>query len=288
MTDRESYGFGDFALDVTERRLSKGSQFLPLTPKMLGVLVTLVRRSGHLVTKRELLDEVWPESFVEEGILAVHVSGLRKALGNGQSGGRFIETVSGFGYRFVADVTSGGSRASTSRSPEVHELVGRGRGHLLTASLFDLPQALTSFQAAIDLDPTYAPAHAGVALTYCAQAELRVAPRATAYANAKMAALRALAMDDSCADAQMALGSVLYDSEWNWDGAQRSLSRALALNPQHTEAMLIYGRLLETLGQLERGLAMKLMALDRDPESPLVCVEIAQSVLESAALRRID
>ena len=174
---------------------------------MHDVLVTLVRRAGHLVTKRELLAEVWPESFVEEGILAVHVSGLRKALGNGRSGGQFIETVSGFGYRFVADVTSGGSRPCSSRSPEVHELVGRGRGHLLTASLFDLPQAITSFKAAIELDPTYAPAHAGLALAYCAQAELRVAPHATAYAHAKVAALRALAMDDGCADAQVALGT---------------------------------------------------------------------------------
>jgi DNA-binding winged helix-turn-helix (wHTH) protein/tetratricopeptide (TPR) repeat protein len=277
MTDRESYAFGDFALDVTERRLSKGSKFLPLTPKMHDVLVTLVRRAGHLVTKRELLAEVWPDSFVEEGILAVHVSGLRKALGNGQSGRRFIETVSGSGYRFVAPVTSRGSGAFTWRSPEVHELVGHGRAHLLTASLFDLPQAITSFQTAIDLDPTYAPAHAGLALAYCAQAELRVAPHATAYAPAKVAALRALAMDNDCADAQVALGSVLYYSEWDWEGAERSLTRALALNPQHTEAMLIYGRLLETFGQLERGLAMKQKALDRDPLSPLVYVQIAQS-----------
>jgi tetratricopeptide (TPR) repeat protein len=143
--------------------------------------------------------------------------------------------------------------------------------------LFDLPQAITSFQTAIDLDPTYAPAHAGLALAYCAQAELRVAPHATAYAPAKVAALRALAMDNDCADAQVALGSVLYYSEWDWEGAERSLTRALALNPQHTEAMLIYGRLLETFGQLERGLAMKQKALDRDPLSPLVYVQIAQS-----------
>ena len=277
MTDCEVYGFGEFALDVSERRLSKGCTFVPLTPKMLDVLVALVRRAGHLVTKRELLAEVWPESFVEEGILAVHVSGLRKALGNGASGRQFIETVPGSGYRFVAVVTSGGSGAGVSRSPDVHELVGRGRAHLLTASRFDLPQAITSFTAATELDPTYAPAHAGLALAYCAQAELRVAPYATAYAHAKVAALRALAMNASCADAQVALGSVLFYSEWDWDGAERSLTRALALNPQHTEAMLIYGRLLETLGRLERGLAMKLKALDRDPESPLVLVEIAQS-----------
>ena len=70
---------------------------------------------------------------------------------------------------------------------------------------------------------------------------------------------------------------VLFFSEWDWDGAERSLTRALALNPQHTEAMLIYGRLLDTRGRLEGGLAMKLKALERDPVSPLVHVEIARS-----------
>jgi tetratricopeptide (TPR) repeat protein len=68
-----------------------------------------------------------------------------------------------------------------------------------------------------------------------------------------------------------------------WTGAERSLIRALELNPQHGEAMLIYGRLLEAVGQLERGLAMKQQALERDPCSPLVHVQIAQSYWISAA-----
>jgi DNA-binding winged helix-turn-helix (wHTH) protein len=277
MTGREQYAFGDYALDVTERRLSRSGTCLPLPPKTHDVLVTLVRRAGHLVTKRELLAQVWPESFVEEGILAVHVSRLRKALGSGQAGHQYIETVSGSGYRFVASVTSNGSSAATARSPEVYALVGRGRAHLLTASLFELPKAVVSFKAAIDLDPTYAPAHAGLALACCAQAELRATPHAIAYGQAKAAALRALAMDDGCADAQVALGTVLFFSEWDWVGAERSLTRALELNPQHTEAMLMYGRLLEAIGQLEQGLAMKQKALERDLLSPLVHLQIAQS-----------
>lgn len=277
MTGHEHYAFGDFRLDVPERQLSRAGTRLPLPPKMHDVLVTLVRRAGHLVTKRELLAEVWPESFVEEGILAVHVSGLRKTLGNGRAGRQFIETVPGSGYRFVAVVTANGSRTAQVRSPEIHELVGRGRAHLLAASVFELPQAVASFKAAIELDPTYAAAHAGLALACCAQAELRAVPHAIAYAEAKAAALRALAMDDGCADAQVALGAVLFFGEWDWVGADRSLRRALELNPQHTEAMLIYGRLLEAVGQLDRGLAMKQQALERDPRSPSVHVQIAQA-----------
>ena len=95
-------------------------------------------------------------------------------------------------------------------------------------------------------------------------------------------------MNDTCADAQVALGAVLYLSEWNWIGAAKSLERALELNPNHTEVYLLYGRLLETLGQLDRGLEMKQRALERDPFSPLVHLQISLSVLEPAPLRRRD
>jgi tetratricopeptide (TPR) repeat protein len=163
------------------------------------------------------------------------------------------------------------------RGPEVYEHVGRGRVHLLSASLPEIPKAEAAFRAAIELDPTYAAAHAGLALTCCAQAELRLTSSGEAYAKAKAAALRALAMDDSSSDAQVALGTVLFLSEWDWIGAERSLSRALELNPNHTEAYLLYGRLLEALGKLQEGLETKLRALERDPFSPVVHLQIATS-----------
>ena len=78
----ELYEFGEFTLDASERRLTRGGQVVFLEPKAHDVLLALVRKAGRLVTKRELLELVWPESFVEEGILAVHISGLRKALGD--------------------------------------------------------------------------------------------------------------------------------------------------------------------------------------------------------------
>lgn len=77
----ECYRFGDVTLDVEERRLSRGRTALHLPPKAYDVLVALARRAGRLVTKQELLAEVWPDAFVEEGILTVHIAALRKALG---------------------------------------------------------------------------------------------------------------------------------------------------------------------------------------------------------------
>ena len=279
----ERYVFGEVIVDVTERRVTRSGKALVLPPKAHDLLVCLVRRAGHLVTKRELLDAVWPDAFVEEGSLAVYVSALRKALGDGRESARYIQTVSKTGYRFVAKLTQTENeepfrpKATPAVSAEVHELVGRARLKLLSVKRQDLPDAVAGFEAAIALDPTYAPAHAGLALARCAQAELRLLPPAEAYPLARASALRALAMDDDSADAMTALGAVMFLSEWDWIGAERSLQRALEINPAHTQARLLYGHLLDTQGRLDDGLAMKLMALETDPFSPSVHLAIALS-----------
>ena len=287
MAGQERYEFAGFALDVADRRLLDGQRPVPLAPKAFDLLVVLVRQAGRLVTKQDLLDQAWADTHVEEGILSVHVSNLRKALGDHGTDRRFIETVPRSGYRFSAEVTrrpAGQERLSMRwpvgvlpALPEVHELIGRGRAHLLTASMTDVPKAVAAFQSAVALDPTYAAAHAGLARACCAQAELRVVPHQEAYEAARAAALRALAMDDACADAQVALGTVMFLGDWNWTGARRSLERALELDPNHTEAYLLYGRLLEALGDVDAALASKQKALERDPSSALVHLQIALS-----------
>jgi DNA-binding winged helix-turn-helix (wHTH) protein/tetratricopeptide (TPR) repeat protein len=407
MTGTELYRFGEFTLDVADRRLWHGTDTVPLTPKAHDLLVALVRSAGRLVTKRDLLDVVWPDSFVEEGILSVHVSALRKALRHANGSMVYIETVPRSGYRFVApvaeqpmhdlrcravlpaqpivpadtpadraiglaiadslitalgawgqvvvrplravqdhanipaeqtgeiarslevdaivlsrfartgaslDVSAQLIRASDgaclwsgrvgetpgpglpraiarslaerrSIDPRVYELIGRGRQRLLTASIREVPQAIADYRAALELDNTYAAAHAGLALAHCAAVEARAESPADGYREARGSALRALAMDGQCADAQVALGAVLFLGEWDWAAAERCLARALDLNPNHTEAYLLYGRLLEAVGRVDDGLAMKLRALERDPSSPLVHLQIAMSYWH---LRRYD
>ena len=92
---QELYEFGEFTLDVPERRLTRGAFRVHLAPKTYDVIVALVRRAGHLVTKRELLNRIWPDVFVEEGILTVHVATLRKALGDMRRLPWYIETSRG-------------------------------------------------------------------------------------------------------------------------------------------------------------------------------------------------
>jgi DNA-binding winged helix-turn-helix (wHTH) protein len=282
-TSSEVFHFDEFTLDVRERRLLRGEVVVRLSPKAYDVLVALVRQRGHLVTKDELLTRLWAGSFVEEGSLNVCVSTLRKALGEDARRPTYIETVARSGYRFIATVRLDSEEerpfapSAVARPVELYELVGRGRSHLLSGSFFELPAAVDAFRSAIEIDPTYAPAHAGLARARCVQAVFRAVPHQEAFAEAKASALRALAMDSASADAQVALGTVLFLSEWDWTAAERSLQRALEINPDHTEALLQYGALQEALGRLEDGLRCKQQALARDPRSPGVLVQIAAS-----------
>src|SRR5262245_11176905 len=97
------FEFGPFRLEPAESRLTKGGAPVQITPKALELLVALAGRPGRLVTKEELLAEVWPDTFVEEGNLAVHITRLRQVL-NDDTGQSYIETVPKRGYRFVAPV----------------------------------------------------------------------------------------------------------------------------------------------------------------------------------------
>ncbi|HEX8139606.1 MAG TPA: alpha/beta fold hydrolase [Pyrinomonadaceae bacterium] len=112
------YRFGRFKLNKAERLLLCDSTPVPLTPKVFDTLLVLVENSGHVVSKEELIQKVWPDSFVEENNLAQNISILRKALGEGASGLKFIETVPKRGYRFVADVSG---RAEDETEIVIHE-----------------------------------------------------------------------------------------------------------------------------------------------------------------------
>ena len=105
---RRFYLFDGFRLDVSERILFKGNREVQLTPKVFDTLLVLLENSSHVLTKKELMQQVWPDSFVEENNLAQNISILRKALGKGKEGEHYIQTVPKRGYRFVADVTATG------------------------------------------------------------------------------------------------------------------------------------------------------------------------------------
>lgn len=98
------FEFGEFRLDNSRRLLTKNGEVVQLTHKAFQTLALLVENSGRIVEKDELLREIWPDTFVEEGSLARNISVLRKALGEGPSDHQYIQTIPKQGYRFVANV----------------------------------------------------------------------------------------------------------------------------------------------------------------------------------------
>ena len=103
---QQRYSFGPFLFDCVEKVLLREGHPLPLPPKALETLLALVERRGHVIEKSELLERVWPNTFVEEATLTQNIFTLRKALGDSPEGHEYIETIPRRGYRFVAPVTT--------------------------------------------------------------------------------------------------------------------------------------------------------------------------------------
>jgi predicted ATPase len=97
--------FGPFSLFAAERLLKKADEPIPLGGRALDLLIALAERAGEVVTHKELISSVWPDVTVEYANLRVHIAGLRKALGDGRDGARYVSNVAGRGYCFVAPVT---------------------------------------------------------------------------------------------------------------------------------------------------------------------------------------
>jgi len=118
METGQSFLFGSFRLSPARRELWGDGVPLTLGSRALDILLALVRRRGELATKKELMDEVWGAGIsVEENNLTTHIATLRRALGDGGNGGRFILTVPGRGYRFVAPVQLIADGAISSAAP---------------------------------------------------------------------------------------------------------------------------------------------------------------------------
>jgi TolB-like protein/DNA-binding winged helix-turn-helix (wHTH) protein/Tfp pilus assembly protein PilF len=119
------YAFGPFRVDLARHVLLRGSDVVPLTTKAFDTLVILVRNSGRMLEKDELMRLVWPDTAVEEGNLTVAISMLRKALGEEPGDSQYIQTVPRRGYRFVAAVRECGD-VHEKRFPSRRVIVAAG------------------------------------------------------------------------------------------------------------------------------------------------------------------
>src|SRR5215475_8404591 len=103
--DAHAISFGPFRLLAAQRLLLEGGKPVRLGSRAFDILAALVERAGEVVGKEGLIARAWPQTFVEESNLKIQISALRRALGDGHAGNRFIVTVPGRGYNFVASVS---------------------------------------------------------------------------------------------------------------------------------------------------------------------------------------
>lgn len=421
------YEFGPFRLNETECLLLRDGRPVPLTPKAFAILSVLVRKCGRLVEKSELMEAVWPDTFVEESNLTQNIFTLRRLLGKDARGRPYIETVSRRGYRFTAEVRElpdeglpasaggdgggsplgAGKRALTSIAVLPFSLIGGGSGdeylklgmadalitrlgnihkivlrptsavrkyvsheqdsiklgqklgveavlegairrrgeHVritvqlvsvsgeatLWAGRFDekftdifavedsiseqvaaaLILKLTSdekrrltrrytedveayeaylkgryfwnkrteegmrkgveyFRRAIEIDPLYALAYAGLADSYNVLGIYNLSPPRETFPKAKAAAVKALEIDDALAEAHTSLAHALQYFDWDWAGAEREYRRAIELNPDYATAHHWYANYLITMGRHAEAMEEMRLARRLDPLSAII------------------
>jgi serine/threonine protein kinase/TolB-like protein len=155
-------------------------------------------------------------------------------------------------------------------NPKAHELYLKGRFLWERRTPEALKKSIEYFQQALEKDPGYAIAYAGLADSYHVLGNNGILPPKETYPRARAAALKALELDNTLAEPHAALGMVMYDYDWDYAGAEREFQRAIELNPHYASAHHWYGFLLLTMGRRDEGMAAIKRARELDPLSPRI------------------
>src|SRR3984957_1084989 len=132
-TAADDIKFGPFRLSPRERLLTKDGAPINIGGRAFDILIALIKRPGEIISKQDLLAQVWPDVTVDDGSLRFNIGALRKMLGDGRDGARYVTNVPGRGYCFVAPVSQGPvakqstvPRQGSSRLPSpLRRMIGR-------------------------------------------------------------------------------------------------------------------------------------------------------------------
>ena len=163
-------------------------------------------------------------------------------------------------------------RKRSTHNSEAYQLYLKGRYHWNKRTGDSLRRGIQLFREAIDADPTFASAHAGLADSFVTLATNIPLPPHEAMPKAKAAALQAIRTDESLAEAWASLGAVRWWFEWDWDGAEEAYGRAIALNPNYATAHDGYAMLLSARGRFGEAIEQNTKAADLDPLSLIIAV----------------
>ena len=149
--------------------------------------------------------------------------------------------------------------------PEAYGLVLKGRHFVSMVKEEEVRKARDCYERAIGLDPTWAPAHSALAIYYVVMAFNGYMPASEATPKAKAAAERAVELDGESAEAHACLGGLMWALEWDWNGAERELRRAIDLDPSRSETRQVYAQYLMVVGRFDEAIAELTRAVELDP-----------------------
>jgi eukaryotic-like serine/threonine-protein kinase len=231
------------------------------TLKVQAVLTgQLVRRGNRLVLTASLLDvkdgsQLWGEQYNRE---LSELLVLERAIAQEIAGKLHLRLTGEQKRRLSQPLTT---------SPEAYQFYLRGRHHWNKRTEDGLKTSIKLFGQAIDIDPTYALAYTGVADAYLNLGGWGHLPFREAYPLAKAAAMRALAIDETFAEAHVSLAMAQKEYDWDWPNAGRAYERALELNPNYAVAYQWYGEYLAAVGRHQEAITAFKRAIELDPLS---------------------
>ena len=155
-----------------------------------------------------------------------------------------------------------------TENPEAYQLYQRGRFHVFKLTAAEIQTGISYFQQAIEIDPKYALAYAGLADAYRSLAIGSEMSPTEFFPKSKAAALKAVELDENLSDGHTTLGMTLFWGDWNFREAEIQFQRALELNPDDTNAHLLYAHLLSNLGRHDEALREAKRARELDPLFP--------------------
>jgi TolB-like protein/DNA-binding winged helix-turn-helix (wHTH) protein/Flp pilus assembly protein TadD len=170
--------------------------------------------------------------------------------------------------------------ARGSVDPDAYDAYLKGRFFWNRRLPPDFAKAVEYFQRAIERDPSYAPAYSGLSDAY-RMSGLQVLPPRECMPKAEAAARKALALDDTLAEAHASLAGVLYRYQWDWEGAEREFQRSLELDPNYAEGHRAYAIYLLTVRRNEEAVAEARRARELSPLSPVINVELGGTLVRS-------
>lgn len=256
-TARKFYRFRNCYLNCEERRVLKDGEYLELTPKTFDVLQLLVEKRGEIVTKDEILGKVWNGSLIEEGNLAVHVSKLRRLLGETKTE-RFIETVPGIGYRFVAPISKSKPLEPTgNRESRKYYLKGKYFFEKRTAE--EIHKAVDCFRKSISLDPTNPLPYFETVECYRLLYSFDYISYKEFSAHVRPIVASVAKLEQYTDVVHIVYASVTLALDWKFEEAEQHLKTALEINPdsliahtRYSELLLLLGRFSEACEELEQ------------------------------------